>query len=1103
MNYSSNPNQWQPPEEQNPSGEPQPNNQPRSSGYEYEHPIATDDERRMTNVSDISNPQRGREYMPPSSVYHPPSSMPPASSVPPPPPKAPRGFMRTLRRGQPPANVPPPPSRLAPNRPYRGAAGRPPPPAPSSSLGCAGLVTRLLIFGLLGFVIFGCVGLVIAAGGYFYIANDLPSAERLSTIQSDQSTRIFDRNGKLLYEIFDANSGRHTIVPPEKIPTVLKQATLATEDPTFYTNPGVDFYGVARAIYYLARYQRPLVGGSTITQQLIKTTLLTPEVTIERKVKEAILAFEVTRRYSKDQILAFYLNTINYGNLAYGIQAASQAYFKKDVSELDLAEASLLSGLPQAPALYDPCVNPDSALGRQQIVLGLMVKEGYIDDAQANAASESMTTRLASEDFIRNCNEGLTYTGAPHFVEYVRQQLEELYGPETVYRGGLQVYTSLDPEIQKIVEEEARKQIAELKARNVNSAAAVVLDPKTGEILAMLGSVDFNDKSIDGQVNVATRLRQPGSSIKPVNYLAALERGWTLATPIYDLRTEFPNGSQPPYVPVNYDGKEHGLVTVRTALANSYNIPAVKTLYFVGIPEMIATAQRLGITTFKDPNQYGLALTLGGGEVRLVELTGAYAVFANQGKRAPVTPFRKIVDGAGRTVYNVETSDAVQEQVVDPRHAYLMTSILSDNKARTPAFGANSPLKTSRPTFVKTGTTNDYKDNWTLGGTNELVVGVWVGNPRNQQMKDVSGITGAAPIWHNVVERVYQETERYRTVAPHDFLVPGGLVQAEVCNESGLAPTDSCPADHRHSEIFLDNQAPSQFDDVWVKLKIDKTNNLLANDNCPAEIVEERSFAKLHPDQVLPLDRVYAWGAAHGYPVPPIDSSPCTNQSAPPPGSGDEAHVTIFSPPEGAQVNGIVQVDGEASVPNMGQYIVEAGRAGQWVTVANGNQPVSGPLAQFDANAYGEGELDIRLTATDVYGRPWEAKVRVYVVNAPPPVVITQPPPPPVIIEPTQPPAGLPPPTQEPTQEPTRRPRMTRTPRPSDVPPPTEQPTDIPPTIEPTQQPTEQPTQLPPTEQPPPPTDAPTEQPTAQPTEQPPPEPTQQPTSEPAPTVNP
>lgn len=949
---------------------------------------------------------------------------------------APRGYEYEHPRPPVPPRPPTPAPYAPPERaalpPYapRGAEYNPPAgfSAPARNSGARRWLTRLGIFVLGAFLFLLCGGLALAGGAYAYYANDLPSADKLATVNTSQSTKIYDRTGALLYEIVDPNLGRHTIIPPAKIPAVLKQATLATEDPSFYSNPGVDFYGLARAIYYLVRYQRPVSGASTVTQQLIKTALLSPEQTVERKIKEAILAFEVTRRYSKDEILAFYLNTINYGNHSYGIQAAAQSYFSKDVTQLDLAEASMLAGLPQLPAIYDPCINPDRALERQSVVLGLMQEQGMITETEAGAASQEMTRRVTGDAFINQCRAGLNYTRAPHFVEYVRQQLQETYGANAD-NAGLNVYTTLDPQVQTIVEEEARKQIAALKGKNVNSAAAVAVNPRSGEILAMLGSVDFNDEKIDGQVNVATRLRQPGSSIKPITYVAAFEKGWTPATPLYDLVTEFPNGAQPPYVPKDYDGKEHGLVTVRAALANSYNIPAVKTLYYVGVPEMMGVAQRMGITTFVDPQRYGLALTLGGGEVKLTELTGAYAAFANEGKRAPLSPFLKIIDGAGRTLYDAARNDAAPEQVVDARHAYLITNILSDNAARTPAFGPNSPLKTSRPAFVKTGTTNDYKDNWTLGGTNEFVLGVWVGNPRNQAMQNVSGVTGAAPIWHNVLERVYGEADAYKNIPAHAMNIPEGLVQAQVCNESGLVPTENCPADHRHDEIFLNTQAPTRFDDVWTKLKLDVTNNLLANENCAPENVQERVVANLQPDSVLPYDRIRAWGAASGYPLAPTENSPCTNnvQATPEP-----VEVKINRPEQGAQVSGTVTVNGTVHLPQGGGWILEVGRAGRWDTIASGNVESRGKLGQFEANAYGEGELDIRLTATDQWGQPREDKVRVYVVFVPPPT---------------------------PTEEPTRRPRSTRTPEPTllvETPIPTDLPT-LEPTLEPTAIPSESP----------------------------------------------
>ncbi|MGE5138111.1 MAG: hypothetical protein ACM3JD_01505, partial [Rudaea sp.] len=423
-------------------------------------------------------------------------------------------------------------------------------------------------------------------------------------------------------------------------------------------------------------------------------------------------------------------------------------------------------------------------------------------------------------------------------------------------------------------------------------------------------------------------------------------------------------------------------VSVRTALANSLNIPAVKTLYYSTVPGMIATSEKMGITTFKDPSRYGLALTLGGGEVKLIELTGAYAVFANAGKRAPLNPYLQIKDGQGRLVVDNTRNRPAPAQVIDPRHAYLITSILSDNNARAMEFGANSPLKTSRPTFAKTGTTNDFKDNWTLGGTTELVVGVWVGNARNTAMKNVSGIAGAAPIWNRVVERTYAEVDRYKGIAPHDFPVPQGLVRATVCNESGLLPTDLCPPDHRHQEIFLNNQAPTKTDDAWVKVRVDKTNGLLANEQCPADIVEEKVFLKMPQDPVLPYDRVVKWANDHGIPQPPTQQSPCTSQPTPQPTS-EKNEVRITDPHDGNKVRGVLTVKGTAAIPNFDHFIVEVGQNGQFVQVdAPHTEPVTdGVLARGDTRSLPDGDYTIRLTAFDKNGGAQSDQVNVTIDN--------------------------------------------------------------------------------------------------------------------------
>ncbi len=822
-----------------------------------------------------------------------------------------------------------------------------------------------------------CLLLVGAASTYAYFTTTLPSADQLEGRAEAQSTKIFDRNGELLYEMFDidsASGGRRTVVPIEKIPAVLKQATIATEDPSFYSNPGVDWRGVLRAVYYDVRYGKPVVGGSTITQQLVKRTLLTPEVTIQRKIYEAFLAWQVTRTYSKDKILEFYLNSIYYGNQSYGIEAASQTYFNKHADQLTLAEASLLAGLPQAPALYDPCLDVRAALGRQQVVLNLMVDARSIAKPQADQAAADTDKLLKSDAFKKRCTQGVAIK-APHFVVYVRELLEERYGPEIVYRGGLNVTTTLDLKMQKIAEEEARKQVLALKDQHVTNAALVAINPQTGEILALLGSADFFDEKIDGQVDVALSLRQPGSSIKPLNYVTAFEKGWSPATVIPDITTHFPIAGQPDYVPHNYDNREHGLVPVRTALASSFNIPAVKTLQFIGVPAMIDTARRFGITTFKDPKYYGLALTLGGGDVKLMELTSAYGVFANNGVRVAPTPFLKITDPKGRVLLDSKQNPPKGTPVTDPRYAYQITSILSDVSARAPAFGAGSALRLSHPAAAKTGTTDDWRDNWTIGYTPDLVTGVWVGNADNSAMEHISGITGAGPLWHNFMERVLAGTP----VRP--FVEPPRMKAVEVCNESGLLATDLCPPDHRHTDIFLEERVPTQNDNVWLKIKLDKTNGLIGYDTCSPDMLDEKLFTVYPPEA-----RQYA--IDHNIPQPPTDVSPnCPAPANPgtPISIENRPTLAIASPGEGSWISGEVSIRGTVQMPDLDHYAVQIGFGNDprdWIQLYYGTSAVQdGELARWDTRRFPDGAATVRLEMVDRSGKAFGGRVHVIVAN--------------------------------------------------------------------------------------------------------------------------
>ena len=570
--------------------------------------------------------------------------------------------------------------------------------------------------------------------------------------------------------------------------------------------------GIVRVLWYAANEREFVAGGSTITQQLVRNLLLTNERTdrtFKRKVKEIILAYEITRRYDRSTILEMYLNEAYYGNLAYGVEAASQTYFGKSAQDLTLAEASFIAGLPQSPAVYDPFTTDGrtEALRRQKDVLRLMVKQGDITQQEADAAAQ----QTAAYKFAPPRSDALKV--APHFVVYVRQLVEQQYGPEALYRDGLKVYTTLDPKLQATAEEVAREQIAKLQDKHVTNAALVALDAHTGEILAMLGSVDFYNKDIDGQVNVALRSRQPGSSIKPLAYVTAFQKGWTPSTLIWDVPTVFTNTYGQTYSPKNYDSQFHGPVTVRSALANSYNIPAVKTLDFVGLPAFLDNAKTFGITTLTR-DDYWLALTLGGGEVPLIEMAGVYQVFANAGKRMPPVAIRQVTNAQGKVICQFtppgQDSKGVQpcqpspdtgKQVITPQHAYLITSILSDKRARCPAFGCPNSLELSvQPVAAKTGTTNDYKDNWTLGYTPDLVVGVWVGNSDNTPMKGTTGVTGAAPIWHNFLEKVT------KTMPVKDFDRPPGIVEKEICADTGTLPSEFCS--QKTTEVFAEDQPP-------------------------------------------------------------------------------------------------------------------------------------------------------------------------------------------------------------------------------------------------------------------------------------------------------
>ncbi|GIW63052.1 MAG: hypothetical protein KatS3mg090_0878 [Patescibacteria group bacterium] len=577
--------------------------------------------------------------------------------------------------------------------------------------------------------------------------NNLPKPDSLTTKHIPLSTHIYDRNGRLLYEVYrDEN---RTAVKLQDLPEYVKQATIAIEDKDFYKHNGVSpIGGILRATKEILLKQE-LQGGSTITQQLIKTSLLTPERTIERKIKEIILALWAERIYSKDEILQMYLNQIPYGGSAYGIEEASQLYFEKSAKDLSLEEAALLAGLPKAPSLYSPYNDIKLAKARRDTVLKAMYEQGYINK---DRYEESIKTEV-------KVKPAKIKIKAPHFVFYVRQKLEEMYGRDMVEEGGLRVYTSLDLQIQEEAERIVKEEIEKVKDLNVSNGAVLVTRPSTGEILAMVGSVDFF-ATPSGSYNVTTALRQPGSSIKPILYSLALQKGFTSATIIHDSPVSYrlPNGRI--YQPENYDGRFHGPVPLRYALANSYNIPAVKTLNKIGVTEFINYAQKLGISTWDNPSRFGLSIALGAGEVKMIDMAKAYGVLANKGFLTDLNPFIRITDKNGIEIFKPING---KKQVIPESVSFIISDILSDNQARTPAFGPNSLLNIPGfKTAVKTGTTNNLRDNWAIGYTPEYLTAVWVGNNDNSPMKNIaSGITGATPIWNRTMSYILQNFQLF------------------------------------------------------------------------------------------------------------------------------------------------------------------------------------------------------------------------------------------------------------------------------------------------------------------------------------------------------
>ncbi len=670
----------------------------------------------------------------------------------------------------------------------------------------------LLMTGMLLSVCGGLSLLTIGAASLILPRVEAAWSARIAEVdnyRSFASTFIYDRNGDELFEAFE--EGRRVHVGIEHVPLSLIHATIAIEDDSFYSNFGIDVPAtMVAALSFLGAGRDTSPGGSTITQQLVRNIFFDYEKrlqrSVSRKLEEILLALVLTQAKGKDEILEMYLNEIYYGNLAYGVQTAAQTFFGKDIDQLSLGEAALLAGLPQAPAWLDP-LNSDPTVqaavdARWRLVLGEMVEEGYITQSQAR------DTLQAGLTFVPG-NASLV---APHFTIYALGELERLllglgYTPEDILGGGLRVYTTLDLAVNQLAQQAAANQVAQLQRNNVSNAAVVVAKPASGEIIAMVGSIDYENEAIDGSVNVSTAFRQPGSTIKPFTYAAAMERGVSPLDVLWDTPTEIAVPGQPVYAPRNFDNRFHGPMTMRAALANSYNIPAVQTLRLVGVEYLLDLLRRFGIGTLaEDAASYGLSLTLGGGEITLIELTNAFAVFANGGDYVPVTAIRCVLDSASRIVYQYadgcprgqSTAQSALRQtepirVLDARIAFLISDILGDNTARAPAMGAYSPLRTDGiVSSVKTGTTDDIKDNWTVGYTRNVAVGVWVGNNDGEPMRGSSGLTGAAPIWNTVLRGIYGNATRRSAFAIDGQLLseqanpPPGMSRRQVCDVSTL-----------------------------------------------------------------------------------------------------------------------------------------------------------------------------------------------------------------------------------------------------------------------------------------------------------------------------
>ena len=775
----------------------------------------------------------------------------------------------------------------------------------------------------------------------------LPNPTNLVGARPTEATKVLDRNGVVLLDIYGEK--RRNTVPSADIPEYLKKATIATEDANFYLHSGFDIRGILRGAILKPLTGKGFQGGSTITQQLAKNMFLSSRRAISRKIQEFILALEIERLYTKDKILEMYLNEIPYGGKAYGVLAASEIFFGKQPNELNLAEIAVLAALPQSPTYYSPYgQHPDELMVRKDWVLKRMFELGYITQKQMTEAQGVEIKFAPRKDSIR----------APHFVMYVKELLADKYGEKMLEEGGLTITTTLDWKKQQAAEDAITKYAeANKKKYNAGNAAFVSLNPNTGEILAMVGSKDYFNLEEDGNFNVTIADRQPGSSIKPIVYAAAFEKGYSPATMLIDVKTDFGQG----YSPNNYDGKFRGPLSIRTALQNSINVPAVKTLLYAGVNNAVDMAHRLGITTLNEPERYGASLVLGGGEVKLLDLTSAYGVFATGGLLAKPWAVLKVEDAKGHVLE--ENKPEEPRQVLDPEIAYQINNVLSDDNARGAIFGVGGPLSISgRTVAAKTGTTDKFRDGWTIGYTPDLVAGVWSGNNDNESMTAASGLV-AAPIWNMYMRNALAG------VPDKPFSMPAGIREIEVDEFSGKLPIVGVTPSTK-KEIFASVNVPTELDGVHQKVKVMKiAPDKLAPANAPADLTEDKIFAVLHserPDNANWENPVIKWAKDNGYNNVPIEIyTGLLDGSAVP-------SITITNPSDGFKVTGPFEVAAnvaDAVTAKRVDFLYDSVLMGQ-VSAAPFRYMVKPP--KLDGKTH---EVKVRLTKTD--GSTAEAKLTI------------------------------------------------------------------------------------------------------------------------------